>query len=171
MIGTELEKLGNAKTLIRKSIQRKGTGLTTEEIFPAYYTYIEAMTDIKSPDEDGLKDYAEDRCYSLEIHVKKIRPYAFRGYTCLQELYLNSSSVVILENINAFYNHVPTILVPSNLMSQYLVAENWNKIADKIKPYNSRTVDEMYLNQHIDCVQPLSWMNTKKVGEFAKDFR
>lgn len=171
MISTELENLGKAKTLIRKSLQRKGTGLTSETVYPTYYTYIQSMTDTKSPDESGFKDYAEDRCYSLEIKASKIRPFAFRGYTCIQELYLNSSTVVTLENLNAFYGHVPTILVPSNLVSQYKTATNWNKIADKIKAYTSRTIDNMYLNQHIDAVQTLNWMGEKKVGDFSKDFR
>lgn len=171
MISTELENLGKAKTLIRKSLQRKGTGLTLSEIFPEYYTYITSMTDTKSPDESGLIDYAEDRCYSLEINVSKIRPFAFRGYTCLQELYLNSSSVVTLENLNAFYGHVPIILVPSNLVNQYKSATNWSQIADKIHAYEGRTIDNMYLNQHIEDVQTLTWMGEKKVADFSKDFR
>ena len=88
-----------SKTAIRKSIQQKGTGLTLAEVYAEYYTYIKNMSDIRNPNEDGLKDYAEDRCFYLALDVKAIRPYAFREYTCLQALYLkNSAKVKIFKN-------------------------------------------------------------------------
>lgn len=170
-ISSELDLLKKAKTAVRKSIQRKGTGLTLAEIFPNYHTYIHNMTDVKSPDETGLIDYAEDRCYFLELNVSKIRPYAFRQYTCLKQLYLSSSETVVLENLNAFYGIEPEILVPSSLVDSYKSANNWNKISDRIKAFESAVIDEMYLIQHIDKVQTLGWITSKKISEIQKDFR
>ena len=61
MISTELERLAKSKSAIRKSIQQKGTGLTLAEVYADYYKYIKNMSDTRNPNEDGLKDYAEDR--------------------------------------------------------------------------------------------------------------
>ena len=170
-IASEFSKLKASKTLIRKVLQRKGTGLALSENYPNYYTYVRDMTDIKNPDEIGFIDYAEDRCYSLSLNVTKIRPFAFRQYTCLQQLYLSNSEVVVLENINAFYGIKPTVFVPESLVDSYKTATNWSKISDRIKPYSSLVSDNLYLMQHLDRVQQISWIQQKTVGELQKEFR
>lgn len=170
-ISSELDKLKLTKTSIRKVLQRKGTGLTLSEIYPNYYTYIRNMSDTKSPDENSLIDYVEDRVSFLELTVNKIRPFAFRQYTCLQGLYLNNSQVVTLENLNAFSGITPTIYVPSNLVNSYKAANNWSSISNRIKAYTAQVKDEMYLIQHINHVQTISWLSGKTIGELNKDFR
>ena len=170
-IASEFNKLKASKTLIRKALQRKGTGLTLSETYPNYYTYVRDMTDIKSPDETGFIDYAEDRCYSLHLDIVKIRPFAFRQYTSLQQLYLSHSEVVVLENLNAFYGISPTILVPQELVESYKNATNWINISDRIKPYSSLISDNIYLIQHVNRVQQISWIEQKTIGELQKDFR
>lgn len=170
-ISTELDKSKKAKTAIRKSIQRKGTGLTLAELFTEYHKYIKNMSDTRVVDVTGLKDYAENRCYSLEIKVNRIRPYAFRNYTCLQQLYLNTDSVVVLEDINAFYGTDTEILVPNNLVNAYKIANNWKNLSDRIKAYTSRTEENMFILQHINHVQTTHWLQTKKLAELEKDFR
>lgn len=167
MISTELEKLTKSKTAIRKSIQRKGTGLTLAEIYAEYHNYIKNMSDVRNPDESGLKDYAEDRCFYLELNVESIRPYAFREYTCLQALYLTHSEVVKISK-NSFYSVNPIIYVPSNLLAEYQASSMWN--GRDIRAYESLTQDEMYLLQHID-VQPISWLEGKKLKEIENEFR
>lgn len=167
---TELNKLKASKSSIRKVLERKNTGMNMSVTYPKYYTYIKGMNDTKTVDESGIKDYVEDRVYSLTLTVKKIRPYAFRNYTCLRQLYLNSSEIVTLENINAFYGCDTQIVVPSNLLAQYKANSEWSKIKDRIVAYSSLTADEMYLLQHIE-VQTVSWLQSKKVSEINKDFR
>ena len=154
-ISAELNKLKLTKTSIRKVLQRKGTGLTLEEIYPNYHEYISIMSDTKNPDESNLIDYVEDRLSFLELHVDKIRPFAFRQYTCLQGLYLNNSKIVTLENVNAFYGIEPIIFVPNNLVSQYKSANNWSLISSRIQAYSQQTIQEMYLLQHIQRVHIL----------------
>lgn len=170
-IGSELEKLQKAKTAIRKIIQRKGSDLTLIDPFTDYYSFIREMSDEKTPNEDGLIDYVEDRCYFLEIEVDKIRPYAFRGYTCLKQLYLKNSQICTLENLNAFYGISPTILVPANLVDSYKVAPNWSAISDRIEAFTQAHLDEMYLIQHIDYIQTNNWLQSKTISEILKNFR
>lgn len=170
-IVSELEKLTKAKTLIRKAIQRKGTGLTLSETFNNYDDYIYNMSDIRNPDLTGLKDYVEDRLSFLEINVNKIRPYAFRRYTCLQGLYLNTTQVVTLENINAFYGIEPIIFVPESLLNEYKSSSNWSLIANRIQIYVPQVVQEMFLLEGIDKVKKVGWWQTKKISEIQKEFR
>jgi hypothetical protein len=167
MISTELEKLTKSKTAIRKSIQRKRTGLTLAEIYAEYNNYIKNMSDVRNPDECGLKDYAEDRCFYLELNVESIRPYAFREYTCLQALYLTHSEVVKISK-DSFYSVEPIIYVPSNLLAEYQNTPIWSDM--DIRAYESLTQDEMYLLQHIE-VQPISWVEGKTIKEINNEFR
>ena len=112
MISTELERLANPISYL--TIYQK------MDFYPFeidYYKYIKNMSDTRNPNADGLKDYAEDRCFYLALDVKAIRPYAFREYTCLQALYLKNSSVVQIFK-NSFYGVNPIIYVPSNLLAQ-----------------------------------------------------
>ena len=170
-IAQEFTKLKSAKTGVRKSIQRQRTGLTLSTLFPDYHEYIHSISSSPEVDETGLADYVEDRCYSLELKVNKIRAYAFRNYSCLQEIYLNNSNVVELENVNAFYGISPKILVPSNLVSQYKTAPNWSKISDRIEAYTSRTAQDMFILQHINRVQTLGWLQNKTILDLTREFR
>lgn len=170
-ITTELDKLTTSKTLVRKAIQRKRTGLTLAEIYAEYHKYIANMSSVGSSDSTGLLDYAEDRCYSLELNVSRIRPYAFKEYTCLQQLYLNTTEVVELANVNAFYGISPTIFVPSNLLNAYKQADNWKELSDRIQPFTSLHKDNMYLLQHIDRAYTVGWLDSLTLHEIENEFR
>lgn len=170
-ISAELEKLQKSKTTIRKAIQRKKTGLTIAELYTNYHEYIKNMSAKAPVQEDGILDYAEDRCYSLELNVSKIRPYAFKNYHCLQQLYLPSEEIVILEDVNAFYGITPEILVPENLVLSYRSATNWSEISDRIKAYDGRVEDNMYIIQHIDRAYTVSWLETKTLANIEHEFR
>jgi len=170
-IKAELDKLKAAKTDIRKSIQRKGTGLTLEDILSAYSPFIRDMNDEYTPDETNLINYVEDRVYFLQTSVKKIRPYAFREFTCLQQLYLSSDTVVTLSNLNAFYGVIPEILVPSSLVSAYKSAPVWRQISDRIKAFSEVSNNEMFPLQHIHQVQTLSWLQEHTLGQLLNEFR
>lgn len=167
----ELNKLKSAKTKIRKSIQRKGTGLTLSDLYGVYHKFIKNMSDERNPDETDLLNYAEDRCYYLELDVDHIRPYAFREYTCLQYLYLKPTKKVTLSNINAFYGTNTKILVPSNLLNTYKSDTVWSKLSDRIQAYSVKTQDNMYLLQHIDKAYSVGWLGSKKVKEIINEFR
>ena len=177
-IQAELDKLQNAKTHIRKAIQRKNTGLTIEELYTNYHEYIYVIGDRPKLNEAGILDYVEDRVYFLELpeDIESIRPYAFRQFSCLQTLYLsNSEKIVHLENTNAFngLNRIPKILVPENLLNDYLSDEMWSKLSENIEAYDEskRSTQEMYTIQHIDYVQSPAWLETKKLSELTLDFR
>lgn len=170
-IKSEFDKLSNAKTKIRKVLQRKKTDLSLQTNFTDYYNYIRSMSDTRNPDESNILDYIEDRLSYLEIRVDKIRPYAFRSYTCLKGLYLNNSQKVTLENKNAFYGIHPIIYVPSALLSQYQSDPIWSSSGLQIQVYSAQVAEQMYLLQHIDYVQTLAWLSEKTVGEIIKDFR
>lgn len=171
MLATEFNKLKKAKTINRKAIQRKGTGLTLSTVFPQYYTYIQGMTDTKSPDETDLINYVEDRINKLTIDVERIRPYAFRNVTCLQYLVLTHSTMTILENPNALTGTTFYIIVPSGLLSTYQNNTMWKKFKNRIRTSISNGSEDTYIVQHIDKVQKLSWVGQKKVGDFEKDLR
>ena len=177
-IQVELDKLQNAKTHIRKAIQRKNTGLTIEELYTNYYKYIQLIGDRPQISEAGILDYVESRVYFLKLSedITSIRPYAFKQVTCLQVLYLsNPETVVRLDSLNAFdgLNKIPKILVPENLLEEYKTAKNWSEISDNIEVYDpsKESTEEMYILQHIDYAQTPTWVESKKLSELTLDFR
>jgi hypothetical protein len=170
-IKSEFDKLAKAKSEIRKSIQRKGTGLTLDEIFMIYPQYINGMSDQYTPDESNLINYIEDRVYFLETSAKVIRPFAFKEFTCLQQLYLSSTTVVDIKSLNAFSGTIPEILVPEPLLTEYQHHPIWSTISNRIKPYTEGSDNEMFLLQHINQVQTLGWLQNHTLGQLSNEFR
>ena len=167
-IQNELNKLSKAKTLIRKVLEQKGTDISLSTNFTDYYMYIR---DIGITNLNDLKNYLEDRLSYLEITVDKIRPYAFRYFTCLKGLYLNNSKIVSLDNINAFYEINPIIYVPSSLYNDYLTAPNWNLISDRIQIYSPQEIHETLLLEYQDYVQMVEWLSEITIEELISDYR
>lgn len=167
MINNSLNKLKKAKTKIRKTLQRKNTEVTLDTYFIDYYECICNMSNDKNPDVTNLRNYVEDRLSYIEINVNKIRPFAFRYFTCLKGIYLNNSNIVQLDDINAFYEIKPIIFVPENLYEQYIIDPNWIKIKDRIKIYNPQEVKEFYLLEYIDYIHTIDWIQEKTIEQFS----
>jgi hypothetical protein len=79
-------------------------------------------------------------CYALAFldlpSVTRIRANAFHSCSALKTIVLRSSTVVTLENVNAFNVSTPfasggsggTIYVPSSLISSYQTGTNWSTL-------------------------------------------
>ena len=179
MLVDEYNKLKTSKTLIRKAIQRKLTGLPTTEIFSGYPPYIQAVHQpVRTVNSEGMIDYSEDGTSIFTVTTNSIRDFAFADYTALKYLVIQSDEFVELQGIHAFLNTLignnnGNIYVPANMVDTYKAAENWSHFADLI---TSGTVpDEVTTNliEHEEAVRTrtVEWFNALTVEEIITDNR
>ena len=89
-----------------------------------------------STDADSVRNYAFYYQTNLQrlilTSATSIGNYAF-AYSGLSTLTINSQSLCVLENTNAFTGtSITNIYVPSNLVDSYKSANNWNSFTSKI---------------------------------------
>ena len=65
---------------------------------------------------------------TLPATIQTIEPYAFSG---ANDVYLNATNIVTLENINSFSGYV---YVPDEVIKTYKAADVWSGMADRIYP-------------------------------------
>lgn len=179
MLVDEYNKLKTSKTLIRKAIQRKLTGLTTEETFSEYPPYIDIIhAPVRTVNAEGMIDYSEDGTSVFTVTTDSIRDYAFADYTALKYLVITTSTLVELQGIHAFQNTLiqsgsGRIYVPSNLLSQYKAAENWSHFANQIVSGTAPAEVTTNLIEHEEAVRTrtVEWFNALTVEEIITDNR
>jgi len=98
------------------------------------------LTDVYIPLCPTIQENMFKACTSLSFldlpSVTRIRANAFHSCSALKTIVLRSSTVVTLENVNAFTTSTPfasggsggTIYVPSSLISSYQTATNWSTL-------------------------------------------
>lgn len=99
-----------------------------------------SLTDVDLPLYPTIQEQMFQSCTSLAFldlpSVTRIRANAFKQCSSLETVVLRSSTVVTLENVNAFNDSTPfassgsggTIYVPSALISSYQTATNWSTL-------------------------------------------
>ena len=65
---------------------------------------------------------------TLPVTIQTIEPYAFSG---ANDVYINATNVITLENINSFSGYV---YVPDAVIKTYRTADVWSEMADRIYP-------------------------------------
>lgn len=150
MLKDDFAKVARAKTLIRKAIQRRGTGLTVDNLFTEYPPYIDAIhIPVRTVDSTGLISYTEDYLTSFQVPANTdIRDYAFADWTNLQLVNIQGTEVAELKGTHAFDNtNLQYISVPANLVNAYKTAPNWSKFASKITGANYILNSDTMINQ------------------------
>lgn len=158
-IPEQLNALSNAIINIKTEIENKGQTVSSSDTVVSLSNKIE---NISSNDcsKNPLKDIIEGTIgYLYDTSLIYLRPFVFTGCDILEKAYftklrkicksafhgcynlkylvLDTMEMVYLENINAFQHTFfekseGNILVPNNLLSQYLNDSNWSHYSDII---------------------------------------
>lgn len=169
----EFTKLKNAKTKIRKSIERRNTGLTYQEIYSTYPPYIQSINhQRREVNNEGLLQYCDDYTTTFAVKTSVIRDYAFYDYTNLHNLVIDyTDGVVELQGIHAFERtSLKKIYVPASLVSQYKSAPNWATFKDIITSGTPATYKETNLIEH-ELARTVEFVNSLTIEDIITDRR
>lgn len=159
-ITAELTKLKRGRALIRRALQCKNTGLTTQEGFTVYPPYLQGMSDeLPEINTTGMDDYTTDSTSIFTTSVNLIRNYAFYNYTTLKHLVLTSTTKVTLGGKHVFDNTpiedgTGMIHVPASLLAQYQADPYWSKYT--ITSAAAPTETTKYLVEHMEHYKPMT---------------
>lgn len=172
-IPSEISKLKYAKHLIRKAIQRKETGLTTNEIFSVYPDYIDIISE-KAPDNTGLTNYTWDYETTFTVNVNTIRDFAFYRWTNLHWLKIEyDEDIVELQGNHAFEGtNISLITVPDQYVNDYKTSPYWSRYSNIIQNSSATwTGKSTNLIQHEELVRTVDWLNSITVADLDTDYR
>lgn len=180
MLKDDFAKVARAKTLIRKAITRRGTGLTVDNLFTEYPPYIDAIhIPVRTVNSTGLVDYCEDASSNFTVTTDSIRDYAFADYTQLKNLIITTDTLVELQGTHAFENTLiesgsGRIYVPANMVDTYKAATNWSRYADQIVA-NTSIPDEVTTNiielEETVRGRTVEWFSSLTLEEIETDNR
>lgn len=173
-IQSELDKITEAKTLVRKSIQQVNSDLTLDEIFANYPSYIDDCS-VEQDEyiEDGLNTYSVNQVVQITIPVgvTKLRDYAFANFTSLKYVIISGPDFIELGD-NVFKNtKIETVngcvFVPHTLISDYQTDTKWGQY--QIRSIESLIPDSTKVNivETVDRHYYLSDLNNLKIKELS----
>ena len=172
MIYNEFDKLSEAKSVIRRSIQRKETGLKTSGYFEEYPPHIQAIHTTEEVSTEGLIDYSEDWMTSYTVDCDRIRDYAFHNWTNLTYLTIENGFVPLLGPHVLERTNIKAIFVPQEFLEQYKTAEYWKDYADIIQVGTAPTQKETILVEHLNNAgRTVDWINSLSIEQLTTDNR